>query len=63
MDLTLDGDLLGTEHTIPEPTNKELRNKALAADSQCTICPPNKGENANRKPKHGKAKPKSKNKR
>ncbi len=46
------------EHEVPEPTYKELLNKERAQDSQCTHCPPNKGENAKRKPKHGKAKSK-----
>ncbi len=62
MDLRQDGDLLGVEHGIPEPSDKELRNKALTQDSRCTHCPPNKGENSNRKPKHP-PKPKRKNKR
>jgi hypothetical protein len=30
---------------------------------KCPLCKPNKGENSKRKPKHGKAKPKKKDKR
>ncbi len=50
------------EGDVVYPTYKEQLNKARGDDSQCTICPPNRGENAQRKPKH-KAKPKKRNKR
>ena len=33
------------------------------AQLSCSICPPNQGENASRKPKHGAKKPKGKDKR
>ncbi len=41
------------------PTRKELLQQALKKEKKCTYCRPNKGENANRKPKH-KSKPKGK---
>lgn len=47
---------------IPEPTRKELLARSRAKDNKCVICPPNRGENASRKPKH-ESKPKRKNKR
>lgn len=40
-------------------TYKKLNRKHL----RCSICPPNRGENATRKAKHGVKKPKYKNKR
>lgn len=43
-------------------TNKELKVKRQK-QLRCSICPPNKGENAMRKAKHGKGKPKYKDRR
>ncbi len=60
MDIRVEGDLLGVE--LPEPTSKELLAKERAKDQQCLFCPPNRGENASRKPKH-ESKPKRKDKR
>jgi len=49
---------------LREPTTKELRAAARAKDNNCPICPPNRGENANRSSKYGKTKkPKSKGRR
>lgn len=55
---TLDSD--GCDVCYPNSTvDDRERRKAL----RCSLCPPNKGENAKRRPKHGKTKPKSKDKR
>lgn len=39
------------------------RIKRTADGLRCSHCPPNKGENASRKPKYGEKKPKKKDKR
>lgn len=46
-----------------ENTNSTVDNRERRKDLRCSICPPNKGENAKRKSKRGKGKPKSKFKR
>ena len=43
--------------------NREYKIAARLGTLRCSICPPNKGENASRKPKHGVKKPKHKDKR
>lgn len=47
------------QNTNSKVDKRERRHK----DLNCDFCPPNKGENANRKAKHGNQKPKYKNKR
>lgn len=42
---------------------KELKIKRKRDTLRCDICPPNRGENAKRKAKHGNKKPKYKDKR
>ncbi len=44
-------------------TNSSVDNKERRKLLSCSICPPNKGENAGRKAKHGSKKPKYKSKR
>ena len=44
-------------------TNSTVVNRFRRGYLRCSICPPNKGENAKRKPKHGNKKPKYKDKR
>ena len=39
--------------------DKKIRRKLLS----CSLCPPNRKENAGRRPKHGEKKPKYKKKR
>jgi hypothetical protein len=41
--------------------NASAHKKILRERQRCSICPPNKGENAKRKAKHGNKKPKYKN--
>lgn len=45
---------------LKESTYKEERIKKFRQGLVCQICPPNQGENASRKPKHGVKKPKGK---
>lgn len=57
-----DTDFYGTE----TPTVKELAieaKKNRKDHQRCAICPPNKGENASRKPKHGVSKKSKVNKK
>jgi hypothetical protein len=44
-------------------TNSTVDNRERRKALKCSLCPPNRKENAKRKPKHGKAKPKHKDKR
>lgn len=44
-------------------TNSTVDRKERRLDLSCSFCPPNKGENAKRKAKHGNKKPKYKTKR
>ncbi len=39
-------------------TPRQIRAKERMAKLNCAYCPPHKGENAKRKPKHGAKKPK-----
>lgn len=48
-------DRFNTNSTVDDRERREIQN--------CPVCPPNKGENASRKPKHGINKPKYKDKR
>jgi len=41
-------------------TNSTAYNRARRELLKCPLCPPNKGENAKRKPKHGARKPRGK---
>ncbi len=41
-------------------TNSTVDKRERREHLRCPICPPNKGENTNRKPKHGSRKPKKK---
>lgn len=45
-----------------QETNSSVDKKNRRFQLRCGICPPNKGENANRKPRHGAKKPKYKTK-
>lgn len=47
----------------PKNTNSTVDNRERRDDLSCSFCKPNRGENANRKAKHGKTKPKYKDKR
>jgi hypothetical protein len=55
------------DEDVPAPTKgpgaKRLRKLELSKDGRirCPICPPNKGENAKRKPKHSSWKNNRKN--
>lgn len=49
-----------TGKTESNPRTIKLKNKKKL---RCSICPPNRGENASRKPKHGVKKQKHKNHR
>ena len=51
------------KNLIKEETNSTVYNRLLRLDLNCSICPPNRGENSKRKSKHGKTKPKYKDKR
>lgn len=42
---------------------KILKRIHLRKELSCDFCKPNRNENAKRRPKHGRTKPKSKNKR
>lgn len=44
-------------------TNSTVDNRERRFDLNCSFCPPNRGENKKRVGKHGKTKPKRKNKR
>lgn len=46
-----------------ENTNSSVLKKIRRYFLTCRYCPPHKGENATRKPRHGVKKPKYKNKR
>ena len=53
-------------HKLPtycDNTNSTVDDRLRRLDLSCSICPPNKHENASRKPAHGNKKPKYKNKR
>lgn len=43
--------------------NPAVDQKLRRKDLSCSLCPPNRGENAKRKGKHGTTKPRYKNKR
>lgn len=43
--------------------NPSAYNKARRELLGCSLCPPNRVENAKRRPKHGRTKPKGKDKR
>lgn len=44
-----------------EPTNPTVDNRIRRKQLSCSLCPPNRVENASRKAKHGPKKPKRKN--
>ncbi len=45
-------------------TNNTVDDRQRRLDLKCSLCPPNRKENSNRKPKHGKIKkPRKPNKR
>jgi len=46
-----------------ENTNSKIDKIERRERLNCSICPPNRGENATRKPKHGVKKPKKKDHR
>lgn len=48
---------------LKSETNPTIYNRLKRYNLKCSICPPNGGENTKRKGKHGKTKPKYKNKR
>ena len=51
------------EDSLVNRVHKIIRRRKIANKTGgCSICPPNGGENANRKGKHGKTKPRYKNK-
>lgn len=47
----------------PNNTNSTVDDRERRQMQSCSICPPNKGENARRKAKHGNKKPKYKDRR
>jgi hypothetical protein len=48
---------------VNDNTNSTVDDRERRFDLNCSYCRPNKGDNANRKAKHGKTKPRYKNKR
>jgi hypothetical protein len=48
---------------IQEESNPSVVNKLNRKKLRCSICPPNKGENAKRQARHGNRKPRYKDKR
>lgn len=46
-----------------EDANNMVNDRLRRLNLSCAYCRPNRGENAKRRPKYGKTKPKSKNKR
>jgi hypothetical protein len=48
---------------IEENTNSTVDDRERRDDLLCSFCRPNRGENAKRRPKHGKTKPKKKDHR
>lgn len=44
-------------------TNRTVVNRESRQRLKCPVCPPNKGENSKRKPKHGSKKPRHKDHR
>lgn len=52
-----------TKKLPPLNTNSTVDDKERRLNLRCSFCRPNRGENAKRRPKYGKTKPKSKNKR
>lgn len=50
------------EFLFPE-TNSMVDDRERRKDLRCSICKPNKGENAKRRGKHGKTKPKYKDRK
>lgn len=48
---------------VSENTNSTVDDRERREDLHCSFCRPNRGENAKRRPKNGKTKPKYKNKR
>lgn len=55
-------DKINCEDT-PQNTNSTVDDRERRDDLSCSFCRPNRGENASRKGKHGKTKPRYKNKR
>lgn len=47
---------------LDNKTSREIKMEKRKDDLVCQFCPPNAGENAKRKPKHGNKSPKYKNK-
>lgn len=43
-----------------ETDNKTVKHQEFKRKLKCPVCPPNRGENSKRKPKHGTKKPKAK---
>lgn len=54
---------IGGKKEREETSNPQVYRKLKRQDWRCPLCPANKNENANRKPKHGKGKPKYKDHR
>jgi hypothetical protein len=48
---------------VKKETNSMVDDRLRRFDLNCSICPPNRGENSKRKSKHGKTKPKYKDHR
>lgn len=48
---------------VNENTHSKIDKIERREPLRCNICPPNRGENASRKPKHGVKKPKKKDHR
>lgn len=44
------------KEALDDKTSREVKMEKRVEDLLCSFCPPNGGENAKRKPKHGKAK-------
>jgi hypothetical protein len=47
----------------PAETNSTVDDRERRQDLGCSFCRPNRGENAKRRPRHGKTKPRAKEKR
>lgn len=56
-------EVLRNRPKIKQETNSTVDNRIRRKDLGCSFCPPNKGENAKRKAKHGNKKPKKKDRR
>lgn len=54
---------MGKRQDAKEETDPSVVWKMRRRNLRCSVCPPNRGENASRRPKHGVKKPKYKNRR